>query len=60
MGYKETVDQLVIGFKKSNESFGREVLCNILMEFGIPAKQVRLIRMCFNENYSKVQSPSVV
>ena len=27
---------------------------NILIEFGIPKKLVRLIKMCLNENYSGV------
>jgi hypothetical protein len=31
-----------------------EVLYNILIEFGIPMKQVRLIKMFLNETYSKV------
>jgi hypothetical protein len=30
------------------------VLHNILVEFGIPMKLVRLIKMCLNETYSKV------
>jgi hypothetical protein len=29
-------------------------LYNILIEFGIPLKLVRLIKMCLNETYSKV------
>jgi hypothetical protein len=33
----------------------REVLYNILLEFGIPKKLVRLIKMCLNETYSKVR-----
>jgi hypothetical protein len=32
----------------------REVLYNILMEFEVPMKLVRLIKMCLNETYSKV------
>ena len=28
---------------------------NILIEFGIPMKMVRLIKMCLNETYSRVQ-----
>jgi hypothetical protein len=30
-------------------------LHNILIEFGIPMKLVRLIKMCLNETYSKVR-----
>jgi hypothetical protein len=33
----------------------REVLYNILIEFGVPMKLVRPIKMCFNETYSKVR-----
>jgi hypothetical protein len=32
----------------------RQVLCNILLEFGIPKKLVRLSKMCLNETYGKV------
>jgi hypothetical protein len=32
-----------------------EVLYNILIEFWVPMKLVRLIRMCLNETYSKVR-----
>jgi hypothetical protein len=32
----------------------REVLYNILIEFGVPMKLFRLIKMCLNETYSKV------
>jgi len=30
-------------------------LCNVLSEFGIPMKLVRLIKMCLNETCSRVQ-----
>ena len=33
----------------------REVLYNILTEFGIPKKLVRLIKMCLSETYSRVR-----
>jgi hypothetical protein len=49
-----TVHQLFIDFKKAYDSVKREVLYNILLEFGIPKKLVRLIKMCLNEIYSKV------
>jgi hypothetical protein len=32
-----------------------EVLYNILVEFGVPIKLVRLIKMCLNETYGKVR-----
>jgi hypothetical protein len=52
--YNETVHQLFIDFKKAYDSEKREVLCSILIEFGVPMKLVRLIKMCSNETYSKV------
>ena len=30
-------------------------MCNILFEFGIPMKLVRLIKMCLNETHSRVR-----
>jgi hypothetical protein len=48
------VHQLFIDFKKAHDSIKREVLYNILLEYGIPKKLVRLIKMCLNETYSKV------
>jgi hypothetical protein len=49
------VHQLFIDFKKAYDSIKREVLYNILLEFGLPKKQVRLIKICLNETYSKVR-----
>ena len=40
---------------KAYDSVRREVLHNILMEFGIPRKLVRLIKMCLTKTYSRVR-----
>ncbi|KAJ4427856.1 hypothetical protein ANN_25635 [Periplaneta americana] len=53
--YKGTVHQLFIHFKKAYDSVKREVLYDILIEFGIPKKLVRLIKMCLSETYSRVR-----
>ncbi|KAJ4447804.1 hypothetical protein ANN_09812 [Periplaneta americana] len=53
--YKGTVHQLFIDFKKAYDSVRREVLYDILIEFGIPKKLVRLIKMCLSETYSRVR-----
>jgi hypothetical protein len=47
--------QLFIDFKKAYDSNKGEVLYNILLEFGIHKKLVRLIKMCLNETHSKVR-----
>jgi hypothetical protein len=53
--YNEAVHQLFIDFKNAYDSVRREVLCNILIEFGIPTKLVGLLKMCLKETYSRVQ-----
>jgi hypothetical protein len=53
--YNGTIHQLFVDFKKAYDSVKREVIYNILLEFGIPKKLVRLIKMCLNETYSKVR-----
>ena len=40
------VHQLFVDFKKAYDSVRGEVLYNILTEFGIPMKLLRLIKMC--------------
>jgi len=47
--------QLFIDFKKSYDSVRREVLYNILIEFEIPMKLVRLMKMYQNKTYCKVR-----
>jgi hypothetical protein len=51
--YNETV-HLFIDFKKAYDSVRQEVLYNILTEFGVPMKPVRLFKICLSEAYSKV------
>ena len=45
---------LFIDLKEAYDSVRREVLYNILMEFGIPKKLIKLIKMCLTETYSRV------
>jgi len=47
------VHHLFIDIKKVYDSVRREVLHNILIEFGIPMKLVRLIKMRLTETYSR-------
>jgi hypothetical protein len=55
MGINKAAHQLLIDFKKPYDSVTREALYNILIEFGIPKKLVRLTKMCMNETYSTAQ-----
>jgi len=48
------VRQLFIDFKKAYDVVRQEVLYNILIEFGIPIKLIRLIKMCLNGTYNIV------
>jgi hypothetical protein len=52
--YNGTVHQLFIDFEKAYDSVRREALYNILTEFGILRKLVRLIKMGLNDTYSRV------
>jgi len=45
---------LYIDFKKAYDSVRREVLYNILIEFGILMKLIRLIKRCLTETYGRV------
>ena len=54
--YNEAVYQLFIDLKKAYDSVRKEVLYNIIIEFVIPMKLVRLIKQCLTETYSRVQA----
>jgi hypothetical protein len=41
--------------RKPTTQLKREVLYYILLEYGVPKKLVRLIKLCLNETYSKVR-----
>jgi len=47
--------KLIIDFKKAYDSVRREVMYNILIEFVIAMKLVRLIKMRVNETYISVE-----
>jgi len=49
------VHQIFIDFEKAYDSVRREILYNILAEFGVPRKLVRLIKMCLAETHSRVR-----
>jgi hypothetical protein len=51
----EAVHQLFVDYKKVYDTVRREVLCNILIEFGISMEPVRLTQLCLNETYSRVR-----
>jgi len=53
--FNEEVHQLFIDFKKAYDSVRREVLYKIIIEFGIPRKLVRIIKMSLTETYSRVR-----
>ena len=47
--------QLFIDLKKAYDSVRREVLYNILIEFGVPQKLVWLVKICLTETYISVR-----
>jgi hypothetical protein len=49
------MNQLRIVVKKAYDSMKKEVMYNILIEFDIPLKLARLIKMCLTETYSSVR-----
>jgi hypothetical protein len=55
--HNETEHQLFIDFKKAYVSVKREALYNILREFGVPMKLVRLINLSDNFPIKNKQIP---
>jgi len=53
--YNEAVHQLFVDFEEPYDSVRREILYNILIEFGVLRKLVRLIKMCLTETNSRVR-----
>jgi hypothetical protein len=51
---QSNIHQPFTDFKKAYDSVRRGVLYNILIEFGVCMKLVRLIKMCLNETYSEL------
>jgi hypothetical protein len=47
--------QLFTDFKKARDTVRRVALYNILIEFGVYLKLVRLIKLGLNETYSRVR-----
>ena len=52
--YNEEFHQLFIDFQKVYDSVRREVLYKILIEFGIPRKLVKLIKISLTETYTHI------
>jgi len=44
--YIDVVHQLFIDLKKADDSIRMKILYNVLIEFGIPMKLVRLVQVC--------------
>jgi len=53
--YNEEVHQLFTDFKSAYDSVRMEVLYKILIEFSIPRKRVRLIKISLTETYCRVR-----
>jgi hypothetical protein len=52
--YNGTVHKLYVDSEKICDSVRTDVLYNILTEFFMPTKLVRLIKVCLNETHSNV------
>jgi hypothetical protein len=54
MGVQWDSTSAIDRLQKTYDSVNRKVLYNILIEFGVSMKLVRLIKMCLNETYRNV------
>jgi hypothetical protein len=54
-GYNETVHELFTDFKKAYDSVRRKVVYKILIQFEVPMKIIRLIKIRLNETYSEAR-----
>jgi hypothetical protein len=52
--YSGITYQLFMDFKEAYDTFRREVLWSVLIEFVIPVKLVILTKICLNETLNKV------
>jgi len=48
-----TVDKIFIDFEETYDSVREELLYNSLIEFCVPMKLLKLIKMCLKETYSE-------
>jgi hypothetical protein len=53
--YDEPVHKLFVDFRKAYDLVRREILYNIIIEFGICQRLIRLIKLCLYETYSRAQ-----
>jgi hypothetical protein len=53
--YNEAIHQLFIALKKAYDSIKMEVLHNIPIEFCIPIKLIRPVKMCLAESYRRIR-----
>jgi hypothetical protein len=49
-------EEMLLPISRNRDSFRREILYNIPIEFGITMKLVRLVKLCLNEIYNIVRT----
>ena len=54
MEYNEAVHELFIDLRKVYDSIRKKVLYKLIVEFGIPTKLGKLIKMCLNKASSSI------